>query len=171
MEKKIKIYLVGGFLFTCSLGTLLHFVYDWSGRLAVIGLFSPVSESTWEHLKLLFFPALIWSVGGSILLRRIRADLFPASIEGICAGLLSVVTFFYTYTGILGFNWLPLDILSLYLGVLVTFIITSKRLRKNNGFIPGWHIFTAVLTSILILMLFFLFTWYPPSIGLFRIPA
>ena len=36
-------------------GTLLHFVYEWFGGnvWAVIGA---VNESTWEHLKLLFFP-------------------------------------------------------------------------------------------------------------------
>ena len=38
------------------LGTLAHFVYDWSGQNSFIGLLTPVNESTWEHMKLLFFP-------------------------------------------------------------------------------------------------------------------
>ena len=41
------------------LGTLAHFVYDWSGQNSFIGLLTPVNESTWEHMKLLFFPMLI----------------------------------------------------------------------------------------------------------------
>jgi hypothetical protein len=30
-------------------GTLLHFVYGWSGHNALAGLVSPVNESVWEH--------------------------------------------------------------------------------------------------------------------------
>lgn len=44
------------FIFISVLGVLLHFTYEWSGDNAVVGLFSAVNESTWEHLKLLFFP-------------------------------------------------------------------------------------------------------------------
>ena len=32
-------------------GTLLHFVYGWSGRNLLVGLVSPVNESVWEHTK------------------------------------------------------------------------------------------------------------------------
>jgi hypothetical protein len=41
------------------LGTLLHFAYDFSGQNFVVGLFSAINESTWEHLKLLFMPFLL----------------------------------------------------------------------------------------------------------------
>ena len=41
------------FIFISVLGVLLHFTYEWSGDNAVVGLFSAVNESTWEHLKLL----------------------------------------------------------------------------------------------------------------------
>ena len=47
------------FIFISVLGVLLHFTYEWSGDNAVVGLFSAVNESTWEHLKLLFFPFLL----------------------------------------------------------------------------------------------------------------
>ena len=46
------------FLLVIFLGCINHFVYDWSHGLALAALFCPVSESTWEHLKLLFFPFL-----------------------------------------------------------------------------------------------------------------
>ena len=39
------------FIFISVLGVLLHFTYEWSGDNAVVGLFSAVNESTWEHLK------------------------------------------------------------------------------------------------------------------------
>ena len=42
------------------IGVLSHFVYEWSGENAFVGLFFPVNESIWEHLKLIFYPALIY---------------------------------------------------------------------------------------------------------------
>lgn len=59
---RIKHYLAAGFLFTSVLGTLSHFFYDWSGRNPLAALISPVNESIWEHMKLLFFPSLLWSL-------------------------------------------------------------------------------------------------------------
>ena len=35
-------------------------MYDWCRQARLIGLFVPVNESTWEHMKLLFIPMLIY---------------------------------------------------------------------------------------------------------------
>lgn len=59
-KKFYKRYIVTGFLFVGILGTLFHFVYDWCRQARLIGLFVPVNESTWEHMKLLFIPMLIY---------------------------------------------------------------------------------------------------------------
>ena len=42
------------FLVISILGTIGHFLFEWTGENAIVGLFFPVNESTWEHLKLLF---------------------------------------------------------------------------------------------------------------------
>lgn len=55
-----KYIFISGFLFTSVLGTLSHFFYEWSGDSTFIGLVCPISESAWEHMKLLFFPALLY---------------------------------------------------------------------------------------------------------------
>lgn len=170
MEKRKRKFLIGGFLFTCIVGTVMHFVYEWSGENPVIGLLAPVSESTWEHLKLLFFPAAFWALAGSVLLRKSMPGILAPCTAGICAGMLSVVTFFYTYTGILGTNWLPLDVLTFYAGVLVTYWVSGRRWnacgegggRQKNG--------AAALVLAVIMLCFFGFTYCIPSIGLFRTP-
>ena len=59
-KKFYKRYIVTGFLFVGIFGTLFHFVYDWCRQSRLIGLFVPVNESTWEHMKLLFIPMLIY---------------------------------------------------------------------------------------------------------------
>ena len=60
--KRLKLYMILGFLFTAALGTIWHFLYDWTGRGAIAALFFPVNESTWEHMKLIFFPMLLCTV-------------------------------------------------------------------------------------------------------------
>lgn len=57
-----------GIGFVLVLGTLSHFFFDWSGENRLVGIFAAVNESTWEHLKLLFFPALLFWVSEWILL-------------------------------------------------------------------------------------------------------
>lgn len=65
-----------GFAFCCILGTLAHFFYEWSGENTFIGMFCPVNESVWEHLKLIYTPYLIWSIAESMILKRQKINLF-----------------------------------------------------------------------------------------------
>ena len=52
-SKLLKIELIVTIL-ELILGTLLHFIYEWSGNNAIIASFSAVNESVWEHLKISF---------------------------------------------------------------------------------------------------------------------
>ncbi len=45
-----------------AIGTLSHFLYDWSHENKILGLFTAVNESTWEHVKIAITPTLLWSL-------------------------------------------------------------------------------------------------------------
>ena len=49
-----------GIVFIIVLGGALHFVFDLSGEWPPLALIAAVNESVWEHLKLGFWPALIY---------------------------------------------------------------------------------------------------------------
>lgn len=55
-------YQIFSAVFAIILGTILHFTYEWSGNNAFIGAFSSINESTWEHLKLAFYPMIITAI-------------------------------------------------------------------------------------------------------------
>ena len=57
----MRFYIIAGYLFTAVFGTLSHFLYDCSGQNLFIALFAPVNESIWEHMKLSFFPVLLYA--------------------------------------------------------------------------------------------------------------
>ena len=60
--KNILKYQIFSTIFAIILGTILHFTFEWFGNNAFVGAFSSINESTWEHLKLAFYPMLITAI-------------------------------------------------------------------------------------------------------------
>ena len=54
--------IVIAIIFISVIGTLLHFMYEWSGHNKVVSLFAAVNESTWEHIKIALTPTFIWTL-------------------------------------------------------------------------------------------------------------
>lgn len=170
MNNRVLITIIG-ILFTSITGCLSHFLYDWTGSSIAAALISPVNESTWEHLKLLFFPYLLYAVFECFYLKR-RSDASPASYltaktAGILSGLVTIPVVFYLYTSILGTHALWLDILTFELGVIVSFAVDFLLLKKQ------WVFPTAFCILILLLLItaFILFTFYPPTLDFFLDPV
>ena len=62
MKLKLLRWQLAGFAVTVLGGVLLHFLYNWMQQSILIAPFSSVNESTWEHMKLLFFPMFIFAL-------------------------------------------------------------------------------------------------------------
>ena len=74
---------------------------------------------------------------------------------------------FYTYTGVLGFSVMAIDIAIFYISVLGVFL-TGWFLKDNRELANRRGL---LLTCLVILaILFFIFSYYPPGIGLFQEP-
>lgn len=155
-------------IFTWILGTILHFTYELSNENSIVAVFSAVNESTWEHLKLLFFPMLITTIIGYFYLKPKEdyKNFLCAKTLGILASLSFVVVFFYTYTGIIGTNFAVLDIGSFFVGVLLGEFV-SYKMTLSMKCCNKW---SAVIVLIILLVCFITFTFYAPDIGLFRNP-
>lgn len=85
--KYLKRHTIIGILFVLVTGTLSHFLYDWSGQNPVIGLFTPINESVWEHMKLLFFPMLLYSLLMILKFRQQYPQIAAALFFGIITGI------------------------------------------------------------------------------------
>ncbi len=164
---KIRNYQIFSTIFVFVLGTLLHFVYDWSGQNQIIGAFSAVNESTWEHLKLIFFPMLITIIIGYFYFRKTVSNFICSETIGLLVSLAFTVIFFYTYTGILGKNIAIIDISSFFIAVLlgefISYVLLINNFKCNNK--------AGVFVLVLLFMLFIVFTYNPPKIGLFKDPV
>ena len=166
--KTLRRYTVIGILFVMLTGTLAHFLYDWSGKHGVVGLFSPVNESVWEHMKLLFFPMLLYSL---FLIGRLKGDFpcLPSSLwAGLLAGTLAIPLLYYGYTCILGRDVFLLDLGIFLLSVLIAFRIACRLALSCKG--KPYGILLGCFVCIL-LACFLWFTYHPPKAGLFTDPT
>jgi len=110
----------------------LHFVYEWSGESLFVGIFSPINESVWEHLKLLFFPMSVWILIGYFIFGKKFKTYIPSAVIGILSGMILIPMWFYTYTVFTGKPILFLDILSFIISVCVAFFITAHYLNTQS---------------------------------------
>lgn len=162
--RQLKRYTIVGILFVLFVGTLSHFLYEWTGRNVIVGLFVPVNESVWEHMKLLFFPMLLYSAGMAF---KLKAS-FPCVVFALCFGILigtaCIPVFFYVYTFILGTNVFVLDLAIFLFGTVIAFL-TAYLLTRSCRF-SAYTGLLCVLVCILFLC-FAVFTYYPPDLAVF----
>ncbi len=147
-----------------SLGFLNHFLYGLSGGQAFAALFCPVNESIWEHLKLLFFPILFVSVIEYLLRRPDAVRFFYYRFLAALCAMGSTLVLFYTYTGIIGRNFLLIDILIFLFSILFAFYMDAYFYLLS---IRNVSQTTAFSLWIVLSLCYFVFTCYPPNIPLF----
>ncbi len=156
-----------GALFTLIAGSILHFAFEWSGRNLLVAMFTPINESVWEHLKLLITPMLFYSIIEYFTYGKKIANFVPIRVLSIIMGMLAIIVSFYTYSGIIGSNYLVADIGTFVLGTLVAYWV-SFRLLQTQCFVSklanllGWIVLVFLIFAVIV------FTFTPPHIALFK---
>lgn len=164
-KKQSAVFFAVGALFTLILGTVGHFFYEWSGKNPVIGLFFPVNESTWEHMKLTLFPTALYLGAASLKIRGKNYAL--SSFLSLFTGAALIPLLFYSYTAITGKSILPVDIAIFFISVISAYLLAF--LVYNSKPHPVLNEL-AVIGNIAIAVCFFTFTLMPPDFILFREP-
>lgn len=166
--KQLKHFTMIGVVFVLITGTLAHFLYDWSGKNPVIGLFTPVNESIWEHMKLLFFPMLLYSLIMIFKFRGMYPCITSSFCFGILAGSLLIPVLYYVYTSILGSDVFVLDIGIFILSIIIAFWL-SYKLTLSCRLKPCTLLLCAL--TVILLACFIVFTYHAPGIALFADPT
>lgn len=168
MMKRFGRYEIAGFVFACIVGTIGHFLFKWSGKATFVGLFFPVNESIWEHLKLLYFPYLLFSIFEYKKICQGSDNFWLGKYIGVLVGMVSILSIHYVTEGALGYRIEWVDIASFFVGCGVAFL-TSYTVISNNMFAkaPKWSGIALMLSKV---VEFFLFTFMPPFIPLFEDP-
>ena len=166
MKRSIGLWQLMGFAVTSLGGTLLHFLYDWLGEAKWVAPFSGVNESTWEHMKLLFWPMLIYAVVESFFFKD-RTDLWCIKLRGILLGQLLIPVLFYTYNGVIGKSPDWLNIAIFFISAAIAYIYETRQFNKG---ITCKNPKASIAVLCIIAVLFVVFTFKTPTLGIFQDP-
>lgn len=168
MKQSIPYWQTVGFVFTGIVGTLLHFLFDWTGGNGVVALFSAVNESIWEHMKLLYYPMLTFAFVEYANWGRGVANFWCIKLTGILTGLALIPVVYYTYTGTLGISVDWLNIAIFFFAAAVAYYLETKLfIREKPCFISSDKAFVALC---LVGVAFTVLTFATPKLPFFRDP-
>lgn len=169
MEKsRIFTWEIAAGLIIILSGSFLHFVFTLLGKWPPVALIAAVNESVWEHLKLAFWPALIFALIQWPFFRKHNKNFWAAKTIGIFAMPIIIVSVYYSYTALTGHHILWIDISSFVLAVFAGQTISYKLLLLPS--IDAKIRNLAVILLILMIAAFSLFTFFPPPFPLFCDP-
>ena len=167
MKERSILWQWAGFAVATFGGTILHFLYDWTGGSIWVSPFSGVNESTWEHMKLLFWPLFLFGLIQRPFFRE-QENYWCVKLVEILLGLVLIPVLFYTYNGVFGKSpdWINISIF--YISAALVFLFEWRAFK--NDWLPCKHPRLAFAAICLIAVLFVAFTFVPPQFPLFRDP-
>jgi hypothetical protein len=165
-QNEIFAWEIAGFVVISLSGGLLHFAFAFFGEWPPVALVAAVNESVWEHLKLAFWPALLFAFIEWPFFRRKVENFWTAKAAGIFVMPLGIVLLFYGYTALAGGNVLWADIslfiLAVLAGQMLSYRIMARR-RSTARFKTA-----AIILLALMIIAFSSLTFFPPKCPLFR---
>lgn len=166
MKRQIGLWQLMGFAITALLGTVLHFLYDLTGGALWIAPFSGVNESTWEHMKLLFWPMVAFAAVQYLFFRE-REDFLCVKLRGIVLGISLIPVIFYTYNGTIGKSPDWINITIFFVTAAISYIYETVQFKQAK---PCKNPKLAVLILFAIAAAFVIFTFKTPMLGIFKDP-
>ncbi|MFX1549302.1 MAG: DUF6512 family protein [Promethearchaeota archaeon] len=166
MKKTILKWEMLGIIFVVMLGALFHFMFALLNYWSPLGAIFPVNESVWEHLKLPFWPLIIFSLIEYNYIKDKANNLILGKTISFIISISTILIVFYSYTAILGTELLIVDILSFVLGVIIGQLVSYKILMKEQ--LSKLYIKASWIILIGFGILFAVFTYFPPHLPIFQ---
>ena len=156
MKQRSILWQAAGFAAVTFGGTILHFLYDWTTGSILVSPFSGVNESTWEHMKLLFWPLFLVALVQRRFFRS-QKNYWCVKLAGIVLGLAMIPVLFYTWNGTLGKSpdWVNISIF--YITAAMVCFFERRAFRQDRP--PCRRARLALAVICLIGGLFVLFTF------------
>ena len=147
-----------GFLFISIIGSILHFTYDLSNHNKYVSLLSAVNESVWEHMKLLVFPSLVWTLIEVPFISS-NPNFLLAKCISLIVMVLLVPILFYSIKYIFKKSYLIVDILIFYVAVGIGQYLANIILNLDP--VPSVYNYFSLIIMILIYGYFLIATILP----------
>lgn len=155
------------FIIMSLLGSLLHFTYDISKHNKVVGLFSAVNESTWEHIKIALSAFFVCSIVDGFFWASMP-NYFLAKFFALITIILLMPLIFYGYKSLTKKPILIIDISSFYVVLGVSQLVFNLILNMKLNFPITSYL--GILGVFLIFGFYMILTLFPMENFLFVDP-
>ena len=147
------------------LGSAFHFLFELSGDWPPVGFFAAVNESVFEHLKLTFWPTVIYAATTYKILKNQTSSFIVAKAAAVYIMPLTILALFYAYTTLTVWESLAMDIGIFVVAVAVGQLTSYKVMTLNQ--LPKWLHYVSAILIIGLALIYGLLTFYPPHISMF----
>jgi hypothetical protein len=169
MRRLILRWELLGFLFILAAGFPWHFVFQWIGGWRPAALIFPVNESVWEHMKLCFWPGLIWALIENPFIGKGTLNFWAAKAVSLLAMCTVMAAVFYAYVAVLGASVLWANLLDFALAAAAgQYIGYRVMVRQPLGFAARR---VGAILLVVQVVVFLTFSFFPPHFILFRDPV
>lgn len=111
-------------------GTISHFLYDLSGHNKIIGLFTAVNESTWEHIKIALTPTILCGLYDGYIFGG-NLNYFPAKLCSLLVITIVIPLIFYSTKIIFNKDITLINISSFYIAIILGQLTFYKIIELN----------------------------------------
>ena len=165
MKNKIFKWEFIGFVFISVMGAALHFVFEWTGELAPVGFFTPVNESVFEHLKLTFWPTVLYAIIIYKWLKHTTNNFLAAKAASVYIMPIIIIIIFYCYTAFTGESIVVVDILTFFIAVAGGQYASYKILKMKP--VSRWLNWLSLVFIVILALIYGLLTFFPPHLPFF----
>jgi hypothetical protein len=167
---KLLIWELGCVLWICFAGSSLHFAFELSDYWTPLAIIAAVNESIWEHLKIYFWPGLLYALVQYTYTRNIANNYWLGKVVALA---ITPVVITLSYHGYMAWvvntgaaTSVGAILLIMFFGVLAGQLCSYRILKSAPYHFTGRRSVTAGYASLI--FMFSAFTFFPPQLFLFE---
>ncbi len=169
-KNKLLIWELLCVFWVCFAGSVLHFAFELSDYWTPMALVAAVNESVWEHLKMYFWPGLLFTLVQYTYTREYANNYWLGKVVALGTTPVVITALFHGYNAYITSTGaqtsVGLILLIMFLGVLAGQLCSWRILCSEPFQWVAPRYVAAGYGSLL--LAFSLFTFFPPKVFLFE---
>lgn len=150
------------------LGSIFHFIYKYGGQKKWMAIISPVNESIWEHLKIAFYPGLLYLIIHYLIAKPEISKFFTTEHIGINIMMVVILFSASLYPKLLKRFVLAIDLFIFFVAISLSQFISYYLYENTNINIPLWIILLIIIGQT---VMFGMLSYKPMRIEVFKDPV
>lgn len=114
----------------CIVGTLLHFLYEFSGGNLLVAMFSATNESIVEHIKIAVISTYIVAIVKMWIEEKRKYNLWSSLFFKFITQIIILTILFFSYQKIIQVENRLLDILIFYVSIILSEVVECMIEQK-----------------------------------------